>query len=114
MELIVSRIATYTEGKNNKISALIEYNLETKVASVYSEETEELIDESSVVFTKDIKRVVKLAIKEADFYQGKVNNNKVVIGISEGKELEKANRHLAKNQAKLDFIHKFIVEQQLP
>jgi len=109
MELIVTRITTRTEGKN-KIEESIDYDLVTKTAYVYGRDDEDPHTESTDIFKKDLKRVVKLAIKESDYYQGKVNNNKIVIGMSDGRELEKATKHLAQNKEKLDFINAFIIK----
>jgi hypothetical protein len=107
MKLIVTAVKTRTEGKT-KITEEVEYNLLERTASLYMEDDEEPYEISSDVFVKDIKRVVRLAHKEAEFYEAKVNNNRVVIGMSDGKELDKARRHLAKNQAALDTINEFI------
>jgi hypothetical protein len=107
MRLIVTAVKTRTEGKT-KITEEVEYNLLERTASLYLEDEEEPIEVSSELFTKDIKRVIRLAHKEVDLYQAKVDNNKNVIGMSEGKELIKANKHLAKNQASLNAVKEFI------
>jgi histidinol phosphatase-like PHP family hydrolase len=107
MEIIVTGVRTITSGKT-KITEEIEYNILEGVASVYTEDEEEPYEVSSDLFTKDIKKVIRLAVKEIDFYKAKVDNNKIVIGMSEGKELDKAIRHMAINQDKLDAIDDFI------
>tara|TARA_Y100000389_G_scaffold195186_1_gene226218 strand:- start:5851 stop:6192 length:342 start_codon:yes stop_codon:yes gene_type:complete len=107
MEIIVTGVRTIASGKN-KITEEIEYNILEGVASVYADDDEEPYEVSSELFTKDIKKVIRLAVKEIDFYKAKVDNNKIVISMSEGRELDKAIRHMAINQNKLDAINDFI------
>jgi hypothetical protein len=108
-EITVSRVRNI--GHFDRDEHVI-YDLEKRVANVSLEGGDKAYEEytDKERFEEDIKVVIRLAKKEIPKLEEKIQNNKRVIALSEGNqlELEKANRHLSNNQRKLEFISKFI------
>lgn len=108
-EIIVSKKKNI--GHNDR-DEYVDYSLQKRVAKITMSNGKKVFEEydDKSRFELDIKSIVTLAKKEIPILEEKIQNNKRVIALSEGNqiELDKANRHLSINQQKLDFVTNFI------
>ena len=113
-------LKVYKKIKINGFKTTVEhiyYNLDQKVAEItICEEKKEdvfMVDEERYITDKTI--VKNLTKKELKNLESRIKNNRLVIVISEGDtvEIEKATRHLSKNETRLVRIKKFVNENYI-